>query len=103
MARRTNKSLAGFGDVAHNQDEKKEEQKQVTEKNSKMEANENSMITNIIKEQEKPAKKLVGIYFEEDVAQVLDKLAKNKKGVKSQLVNDIIKDAFIEEGFLQEK
>src|SRR5699024_5392692 len=111
MARRTNKSLASFGDVANNQ-EKKEEEQQVTEKTSKseknnvetkMDKNENSVIKNIIKEQDKPAKKLVGIYFEEDVAHVLDKLGKDKKGIKSQIVNDLIKDVFIEEGFLQEK
>ena len=112
MARRTNKSLASFSDVANNQDEKVEEQQQVTEKNSKSEKNnveteiaknENSVIKNIIKEKDKPAKKLIGIYFEEDVAHVLDKLGKDKKGIKSQIVNDLIKDVFIEEGFLQEK
>ena len=44
---------------------------------------------------------LKGIYFEKEVAQAIDRIARNGgKGIKSQLVNEAVKKVFKEKGWL---
>lgn len=43
----------------------------------------------------------LGVYVELEVVQMIDKLAGNKYGKKSKIVNKILKDAFIEMGLLK--
>lgn len=45
--------------------------------------------------------KLKGIYFEPEVAAAIDKLAKGKsKGVKSDIVNEAVKQVFKQKGWM---
>ncbi|WP_306010513.1 hypothetical protein [Bacillus sp. MMSF_3328] len=100
MAREKGKGITGFQDVA--------------DENSNVNSNINTEINPSVKfnvdpleklQEENPAKELTtvlkGIYFDSEVAEVIDLQAKRLgRGGKSQLVNDIVKSYFITKGLL---
>lgn len=108
MARK-DRSLAGFGDVAS--------------ENNNVNDNENVNINAIVGADRRPAegtgtdfldtiledggakKKdelvLTGVYLQKDVAKVLDRLGKKGgRGAKSRIANDALRNLFIEKGLL---
>ncbi|PKG22693.1 hypothetical protein [Niallia nealsonii] len=102
MARNRNKSngLMGFNDVAT---PKKPES---TNSNINSDVNFKEKVDPLERlMEEHPAKELTtilkGIYFDSEVADVIDKQAKSLgRGGKSKIVNDIVKSYFQEKGLL---
>lgn len=83
-------------------EEKSEQQKISVGQNEKPKlnneetSNTNELLQSIFEQKKKrDSKKLIGIYFDGDVAKVLDKIGKNGgRGAKSQIVNDVIREFF---------
>lgn len=58
--------------------------------------------TIIEQKKRRDSKKLIGIYFDGDVAKVLDKIGdRGGRGAKSELVNDVLKAFFKKQGLLK--
>src|SRR5690625_252300 len=96
--------------IRHKGVKKEHEQKHNEEINTTQEkvSPKNSVIDSFFNKEEKTSKKLVGIYFEQNVIDSLDDLVdkieksnKNIRGVKSELINDIVKEALRNEGLLK--
>lgn len=84
------RSLASFGDVANinviNDDNRNNDD------NNKINKNSNN-IMDVIKPQ-KSEKKLIGIYFDPEVAEKIRRVAGGQKGAQSRLVNEVMKRFF---------
>jgi hypothetical protein len=100
MAREKGKGITGFQDVATEK----------TEVNSNINSDVNPPVNFNVDpltklQEENPAKELTtvlkGIYFDSEVADIIDQQAKRLgRGGKSQLVNEIVKNYFIKQGLL---
>jgi hypothetical protein len=86
---RKNKSIAGFDDVANDNNNE----------NVNNNDNKNDIINDILGDRKEKAV-LTGIYFEPNVAAALDRATKDKKGNKSKLVNALVKKSLQDAGFL---
>lgn len=99
---RQKRTLAGFDEVAFkninnnindnaNNDVKENENENEDPMDRILSANKKKDETHVLK----------GIYFEKEVAQAIDRIARNGgKGIKSQLVNEAVKKVFKEKGWL---
>jgi len=86
------RGIAGFQDVT---DE--------LNNNNDNNSNSDSIIKSVINDESVKAKIFKGIYFDEDVADALEKLVKankGKKGIQSIIVNAAVKQALKNEGYL---
>lgn len=73
------------------------EEEFTTDKSNKLSSKLNDLLS-----EDSEKKVSLGVYVELEVAQIIDKLAGNKYGKKSKIVNEILKDAFIEMGLLKQ-
>lgn len=81
------RTLASFDEVAN------------TNTNANINNNvNNDVIGNILGEQQQP-KKMLGIYFDADVAGMLDQIS-TKRGDKSAIVNEAVRRLLTEKGLL---
>lgn len=106
---RKNRHIASFGDVANinNIDNKKDSINDnnsiIDNKNDNENDNDIDIFDQII-HNNKTDKVFRGIYFEREVANAIDRIARNagkgKKGIKSQIVNEAVKKVFKEKGWL---
>ena len=90
MARK-NKNLTTFDDVANNNN--------INNNNN----SDNNILTDVLKSKKTKDQTHVfkGFYLEHEVAHAIDRITEGKqKGVKSELVNEILKKYFREEGIL---
>lgn len=86
MSKRRN--LAGFGEVASQKE------------NDNDNVNVNNNIENLFTEKEKPI--LVGVYFDPELAKILDEVSKGRpRGAKSKIVNEALRKLFQEMGLVQ--
>ena len=74
--------------------------------NTNSKSDNKSVINSVFdNENKKPQKKFVGLYLDSDVNKGLDELSQRgsskKKGVKSKLVNEILRNILLEEGILK--
>lgn len=83
------RSLAGFDAVASK-----------TNDNTNININKNTNISEIISSTKKPAKKLTGLYLEEEIAAVLDRVAGGTRGAKSEIANAALRKLFEEQGLM---
>lgn len=88
------RSLASFDDVASNNNIN------VNNNNVDKESEKDS-ISDLIRAGSKKKKVLTGIYFDEDVLAVLDRLSEQGgRGTKTRIVNDAVKKLFQEQGLM---
>lgn len=84
------RSIAGFGDVAS--EEQRENLEKINLSSLDDIVNVNANVSN---------KRLIGIYFEQEVADILKELAKSgNRGIQSKIVNEAVKRLFQEKGLL---
>lgn len=89
---RNKRNLAGFDAVAAE-----------VENTSNINTNVNINVNNDVIDEilgGKQAKQLVGIYFDEDLAIILNQLADKKRGAKSAIVNEALRRLFQEKGLI---
>ena len=101
---RKNKNLAGFDDVA-SEDSTQPNINVNDNDNIKGENHDNKhdVMEQVLIEKKSKVKThvLKGIYFEIEVANTIDRMARGKgKGIKSELVNEAVKKVFKEKGWM---
>jgi len=98
MARKQKeRTIAGFNSVAGDEIASSEEQ------NINNNNNENDPVESIIKDKKTKDQTHTqrGFYLENKVSDAIDRVAENKsKGIKSEMVNEILKKYFQEHGFM---
>lgn len=96
MARK-NRTLAGFDAVASEIESNNE-----SDNNSNNESGNDDIVERINnKKRVVDTHPYRGYYLEKEVSDTIDRLAKGKKGAKSDLVNSILKNYFIKEGYMK--
>lgn len=97
MARGKKRNLAGFGEVASNDESSNE-----SNNNSNNESGTDDIVERINnKKRVVDTHPYRGYYLEKEVSDTIDRIAKGKKGAKSDLVNSILKNYFIKEGYMK--
>ncbi|GIN93279.1 hypothetical protein J22TS1_43300 [Siminovitchia terrae] len=105
---RKNRHIAGFDDVANRESNNNINEKVIVN------INENNNFKNDDKENIDPIDKIIndnkkkekthilkGIYFEREVAAAIDRLGRTGgRGIKSQVVNEAVKQVFKEKGWM---
>lgn len=96
MSRKKERTLAGFNSVAG--ENFTEEKKDINSNND----NDNNSLNDIVENRVTKDKTHVfrGFYLEKDLVKVLDKYTKNKKGLKSEVVNNALRNAFKDAGWM---
>lgn len=89
---RKTRNLAGFEDVANNNINKND--------NININDNTNNNVIDEILSGKPKAKQLVGIYFDPEVAAALDRATGDKRGAKSALVNEAVRQLLQEKGLI---
>lgn len=91
------RNLAGFGDVANTNNNNNNN----ININDNIDINSNKNIIDNIINPTKQKKEMVGIYFDPDVADALERIGKSGgRGAKSRVVNDIIRAYLEQNGFI---
>jgi hypothetical protein len=89
-------SLAGFGEVS---DEGNSKDKKIDEDvNNNINVNVNKI--DDLLGNNKESSKVTGIYFDPDVLRVLDEISKGKKGAKTKIVNEAVKQFLKQSGYM---
>lgn len=99
------RTIAGFNDVASDGTQPNINNENKDKINLKDNNKNNDSLDDVVNDSGKNSKVnthvLKGIYFEPEVAKAIDRLAVGKgKGIKSDLVNEAVKTAFKQKGWL---
>ncbi len=108
---RKNRHIAGFQDVANISNINNEKDNidinnsnnMIDSKNSSENDNDIDIFEQIIHDSKGTDKIFRGVYFDREVANAIDRIARKaggKKGIKSQIVNEAVKKVFKEKGWL---
>lgn len=102
MSKKTNRTLAGFSSVANDDLEENNNINSENDIDSNSNTNNNSL-NDIVESKTTKDKTHVfrGFYLEKDLVKVLDKHTKNKKGLKSEVVNNALRNAFKDAGWME--
>ena len=98
-------ALEEKNDISQGSEETEEpnaESNQITPNNDEKEMQKHNLLQDLIEQKKKrDSKKLIGVYFEGDVADVLDEIGESGgRGAKSKIVNDVMRDFFEKQGLL---
>jgi hypothetical protein len=85
-------TLAGFGAVSN--------EEEVEKKKININVNNNVNSIDDLLGNNKEATKVTGIYFDPDVLKVLDEVSAGKKGAKTKIVNEAVKQYLKQNGYM---